>query len=356
MTCAAPPLGAETWLEDQGFDLDALVREPTPEASELIPDLATYDHIVVAFSGGRDSLACLLQLLDLGVPREKIEAQHHLVDGREGSTLMDWPITEAYCEAVCKALRILPLSYSWRENGFLGEMTRFEAPTARMWFPGEHGYASTGGKGPLGTRRKFPQVSADLKVRWCSGVLKISCLDAYLANNPKFLGKRTLIVTGERAEESSSRARYQVFEPHRADTRGSKRVPRHIDVWRAVHPWLEQRVWAIIEKWKITPHPCYFLGYSRCSCRFCIFGSKDQWATGRAIAPEGFVKIASHEREFKVTIHRTKTVTELADAGTPYQLDPKWVKLASSTTFDAPVFMDPWILPAGAYGNSCGPT
>ncbi len=343
-------------LASDGFDLAALDRELPPTQREFIPDLDSYDYVLVAFSGGRDSLACLLQLLELGVPQEKIEAQHHLVDGREGSTLVDWPITPKYCEAVCRALG-LRLTFSWREGGFEREMLRQNAPTARMWFPtDEGGYATAGGKGPLGTRMKFPQVSADLSVRWCSSSCKISLMDAYLTNNPRFLGKRTLVVTGERAEESASRSRYQVFEPHRADSRNSKRVPRHIDVWRAVRPWPEQRVWDTIKRWRLTVHPCYWISFGRCSCRFCIFGSPDQWATGRAIAPEAFERVAKYEREFKVTIHRTKTVTERADAGTPYSYDPKWSRLANSEVFDIPIFTDPWILPPGAFANSCGPT
>lgn len=39
--------------------------------------MARYDAILVAFSGGKDSLACLLHLLDLGVDRSKIELWHH---------------------------------------------------------------------------------------------------------------------------------------------------------------------------------------------------------------------------------------------------------------------------------------
>ncbi|WP_222622620.1 phosphoadenosine phosphosulfate reductase family protein [Ramlibacter albus] len=349
---------SDAWLADQGYDLAALSRDLNAAGSDQhqLPDLDSYDHVLVAFSGGRDSLACLLHLLELGVPKEKIEAQHHLVDGREGSTFMDWPCTESYCEAVCKALGV-KLTFSWRERGFLGEMLRDASPTAPMWFPGaDGGYAKTGGKGPLGTRKKFPQVSANLAVRWCSSALKISCMDAYLANNPRFLGKRTLVITGERAEESASRSKYARFEAHRADTRSSKRVPRHIDVWRCVHEWAEQRVWGIIARWRLLAHPAYWLGYSRCSCRLCIFSSPDQWATGRKIAPAAFETVANYEREFKVTIHRTKTVTERADAGTPYAFDEKWVAIANSRTFDMPVFMDPWILPPGAYGNSFGPT
>lgn len=181
-------------------------------------------------------------------------------------------------------------------------------------------------------------------------------MDAYLRSHPKFLGKRTLVLTGERAEESASRAHYARFERHRSDTRTSKRVPRHIDVWRAVHGWSEARVWDAMRRWRIQPHPAYMLGWGRLSCRACVFGSANQWASVRAIAPQQFGLIADYEREFKVTIHRTKSVVERADAGRPYAFDPKWVEAATSREFTLPIFVDPWVLPAGAYGEAADPT
>jgi 3'-phosphoadenosine 5'-phosphosulfate sulfotransferase (PAPS reductase)/FAD synthetase len=350
-------ISADEWLAREGFDLSVLTTPQFTSTTQtgFIPDLASYDHILVGFSGGRDSVSCLLHLLDLGVPPQRIEAQHHLVDGREGSTLMDWPVTPSYCEAVCKTLGVA-LSFSWREGGMEREATRQNTPTAPIWIPLENGYRAIGGKGPLGTRMKFPQVSADLSVRWCSSSLKISTMDAYLRNHPKFLNRRTLVVTGERAEESSARARYKVFEPHRSDTRNSKRVPRHIDVWRAVHGWSESRIWDTIRRSRICPHPCYFIGFSRCSCRTCIFGNKHQWATVRAIAPEQFNQVASYEKAFRVTIHRTKNVVDLATAGAPYDFDPRWVEIANRHEFTHPVILEPWVLPRGAFGDGCGPT
>lgn len=331
-------------------------KEGDAPGGDFIPDLDSYDHIVVAQSGGKDSLALLLHLLELGVKPERIECHHHLVDGREGSRLMDWEVTEAYCEAICKALGV-PLTFSWREGGFEREMLRNGTPTAPVWIPvSDGGYMRVGGNGPKGVRRKFPQVSANLATRYCSAALKIDVFDRYLCNHPKFLGRRTLVLTGERAQESASRAKYKPFEGHRADTRHSSRVPRHIDVWRAVHAWSEERVWKLIEKWKVQPHPAYELSWSRVSCSRCIFGSADQWASVRVIAPVAFQQIANYEREFKVTIHRKHTVVERADAGTPYAMDPKWISIARSTTFDLPVFVDNWTLPPGAYGDGCGPT
>ena len=51
----------------------------------------------------------------------------------------------------------------------------------------------------------------------------------------RFLGRRTLIVAGERAQESRARASYAVFEPDGTDTRDGTRRRRHVDHWRPVH-------------------------------------------------------------------------------------------------------------------------
>lgn len=55
-------------------------------------DLHSYDRYIVSFSGGKDSTALLLFLLDNGVPREKIELWHQEIDGR-GPSLFDWEVT-----------------------------------------------------------------------------------------------------------------------------------------------------------------------------------------------------------------------------------------------------------------------
>jgi len=327
---------------------DALM-EPTP-------DLASYDVIVVGMSGGKDSLACILHLLDAGVPRHKIELWHHLVDGREGSNLMDWPVTEDYCRKFAEAFG-MKLHFSWRTGGFEREMLRDNTPTAATQFETPDGVRQAGGvRGRVGTRLKFPQVAADLSVRWCSAYLKIDVASTALRNDPRFANARTLIVTGERAEESPARARYQTFEPDRADNRDG-RSQRHIDHWRPVHKWTEQQVWDIIRRYRVNPHPAYRLGFGRTSCLSCIFGSKDQWATVRTLAPSHFERVARYEERFGVTINRSKSVRELADLGTAYLvLDESLRVMALGDRYEDPILVEDWTLPAGAFGESTGPT
>ena len=280
-------------------------------APAALPDLGAYRHFVVAFSGGKDSLAALLHLLSLGVPAHAIELHHHDVDGH-GPTLMDWPCTPAYVRAIAEHFGIA-LYVSWREGGFARELARDDAPTAPIAFETPTGIGRAGGNGPAGTRGLFPQTSPDLRVRWCSPALKIDVLAAAIRNQPRFLDGRTLVITGERAEESPSRARYATLEPHRTST-----LARAVDHWRPVHDWTERLIWDVIAHARIRPHPAYVLGWGRLSCRACIFGSPDQWATLRFVFPAAFRRVAAREAASGKTIHRSLTVTQLADRGTAF--------------------------------------
>ena len=66
-----------------------------------IRDLDWYDHFLVSFSGGKDSIALALGLLKKGVPAERIILMHQHVDGEPGvdGPFMDWHCTEGYCRA-----------------------------------------------------------------------------------------------------------------------------------------------------------------------------------------------------------------------------------------------------------------
>lgn len=344
------------------------------------PDLSSYDCILVGFSGGKDSQACVLDLLERGVEPSRIELLHHLIDGREGSTLMDWPVTEDYCKRFAEAFG-MRISFSWRKGGFEGEMNKHNSRSKPMLIEDDDNLIECGGNGKVDTRRMFPQQSASLQTRWCSAYLKIQVCDAVI-RQPRFDNKRVLLITGERAAENTSfqrlaaeigheaalrsdglkgRAKYKRFEPHATSCK-----KRHVDHWRPVHGWTDEQVWAIIGRWHVNPHPAYRLGWGRLSCMACIFASKNQWSSIREIDGDRFDQIAGYEQSFKVTINTKKLkgktipvpVAEMADAGVPYRAcleDHPLVQQAKAMVFDEPMITPSWTLPAGAFGESNGP-
>jgi 3'-phosphoadenosine 5'-phosphosulfate sulfotransferase (PAPS reductase)/FAD synthetase len=344
-----------------------------------------YKKIVVAFSGGKDSLAAVLMLLDMGVPKEKIELWHHLIDGKPGTVgHFDWPITEDYCRAVAQALGLV-IRFSWKDGGFERELLRENTPTSGVYYEDENrkvqycapqkpiSYCKhcrvffdddeqafcpqcNEPRDGFGTRMKYPMTIADLNRRWCSAYLKIDVCKRVLTNDPRFKEGNVLIVSGERREESTARSNYEEVFSHKS----SNKV-RRVDQWRGVLDWTEKDVWDAIAAHRIIPHPCYRIGFSRCSCMCCIFSNEDQWATVKRIAPDSFNYHAQNEKRFGLTIHSKESVEERASCGSVLcENAPQYlIDLARSQKYPRDQVILPagavWETPSGAFKKSGGP-
>lgn len=337
------------------FDL----KDYRPATVEI--DLFGYSSVIVCLSGGKDSLACFLWLLEQDYPIGQIELWHHLVDG-DGDLFMDWPCTSQFCKAIAIAFNI-PIYYSGKVGGFEGEMLRENTRTAPIFFETpEDTVEYVGGiGGKESTRRMFPQTSMSLTTRWCSAYLKVMVCDCAIRHQVRFNNTKTLVITGERGDESAARAKYKQFEPHRSDARKSAKLSRYVDRYRPVLWWDEAEVWEIIERWGLEVHPAYHLGFGRVSCQTCIFASDQQWATLYAIDPERVKRIAAYEEEFGKTILLCSraTVLERALRSKPYpNLDPIWIEAVLSDRWYLSIIKAPgeWRLPAGAFGENTGPT
>lgn len=332
------------------------IENGPPEAPEADAPLEAinphnYDVVIVAFSAGKDSIACVLHLIEMGI---KPELWHHDVDGG-GENFFDWPVTKAYARAFAAHLG-LPLYLSWREGGIEAEMTKANDRTKPVFYETPDGLKSSGGiRGKIATRRKWPAVSADLRVRWCSAVAKIDVFSAAMAGQDRFKGKKVLVVTGERRQESTARSRYLASEPHRTHAPG-KVARRHVTHWRPVIDWSEEQVWDIIRRHGIVPHPCYRLGFSRASCMICIFSSANQVAAVKKLDPARFAKVVGYEKDFNHTIRSDIGWDELAEKAIAAEYDPAIVRLAMSRTYDEPIFTETWEMPKGAFGEACGPS
>lgn len=310
----------------------------------------TEKTFIVAFSGGKDSIAMVLHLLESGVPKYKIHLHHHDVDGN-AKNLWDWACTKSYCEAFAKTFG-LKLYFSYREGGIDREIMRKNEGLQDVLFQSTCGgdYERLESKPGNSTRMKFPAVAADLRTRWCSSCVKIDVLRRVIPSMYK--QGNYIVCTGERRQESANRAKYNEVEPHICTN--SKRL---VTAWRPVIDWTEKEVWAIMERWNVQPHPCYMLGYPRCSCQTCIFGSDNIWASNAVLSPAKIEAIAQRESDTGFTLYNGMTIFEKCNRGTSfltYENVARWACEALGE-FTSPIIVENWTLPQGAFvGEKAG--
>jgi len=323
--------------------------------------------VVIAFSGGKDSIAMVLYCLyDLELPKEQIELWHHDVDGH-GEELFDWACTPSYCQAFADQFE-LPILFSYRNGGIARSIQKQNETDQPIYFQSEaggefHVYNPQRGtkNAPdkfLNTRNKFPNKVGKLATRWCSSNVKIEVMARAINHISRFDKGNFVIMTGERRLESTTRANYNAIEPYNNMSKNRRAI-----TWRPIIDLSINEVWAMLEKYKIQAHPCYELGWGRCSCQLCIFNDSDTFATINEMNPEKINRISELEKQnaergsTQPTLHASDKqaigIKEWINKnnGKSFfnrETDEKWLKIANST-FNLPIIVENWTLPKGAF-------
>ena len=351
---------------------------------ELLP-LEMYDLVIVLISGGKDSIACYYKLLELGVPKSKIEFWHHDIDGGHPSRTMDWRCTANYIRSFAEAEQI-PLRVSWRKNGFFGELYRIGASELIEYVDPETGeiYQCPPSKkymecqklkvaaisemenklAEFGYRMKFPMKSGDLSRRWCSAYLKIMVADTVLRNMNSVAANLTktrkdiklLIVSGERRGESVGRSKYNEIEIHR--TNAVSKHHRTVHQWRPVIDYSEKDIWEVLKRHKVNPHPCYRAGWNRCSCAMCIFSTPRLFAGIRELYPKEYALLCQDEKVLGFTLDNhcdLETYIGSADSCV-YHGDKEAIQslLTGEFPVESVYVNGKWKYPAGAFHGAAG--
>ena len=351
---------------------------------ELLP-LEMYDLVIVLISGGKDSIACYYKLLELGVPKSKIEFWHHDIDGGHPSRTMDWRCTANYIRSFAEAEQI-PLRVSWRKNGFFGELYRIGTSELIEWVDPETGeiYQCPPSKkymecqklkaaaisemenklAEFGYRMKFPMKSGDLSRRWCSAYLKIMVADTVLRNMNSVAANLTktrmdtklLIVSGERRGESVGRSKYNEIEIHR--TNAVYKHHRTVHQWRPVIDYSERDIWEVLKRHKVNPHPCYRAGWNRCSCAMCIFSTPRLFAGIRELYPKEYALLCQDEKVLGFTLDNhcdLETYIGSADSCV-YHGDKEAIQslLTGEFPVESVYVKGKWKYPAGAFHGAAG--
>lgn len=332
---------------------------------ELLP-LEEYDLIAILLSGGKDSIACYYKLLELGVPKEKMEFWHHDIDGGHPDRRMDWRCTQNYVKSFSEAESI-PLRLSWRVNGFFGELYRIGASEPVEWMEPDTGEIkqcrlsqnylkckkikeqSADEMEELlkqyGYRMKFPAKTGDLSRRWCSAYLKIMVADSVMSNlsslgkleeiggkRGKFPAKGSThqgrwcsgnlkaavqdsvtsnldktksdvkVLVVSGERRGESKGRSKYNEMEIHRTNAEKKAHRIVHQWRPVIDYSERDVWEVLKRHNVNPHPCYRAGWNRCSCAACIFSTPTLFAGFKDLYPEEFELLKQDEKILGFTL------------------------------------------------------
>lgn len=356
---------------------------------ELLP-LEEYDLVAILLSGGKDSIACYYKLLELGVPKEKMEFWHHDIDGGNPERRMDWKCTQNYVRSFAAAEGV-KLRLSWRVNGFFGELYRIGASEPVEWLDPDTGEVRQCRLSrnylqcreikekaademdtqlrKFGYRMKFPAKTGDLSRRWCSAYLKIMVADTVMSNlsrlqelgisgekNRKSENVKILVVSGERRGESKGRSKYNEIEIHR--TNAPAKAHRIVHQWRPVIDYSERDVWEMLKRHRVNPHPCYRAGWNRCSCAMCIFSTPKLFAGIREIYPNEFRKLKNDEEILGFTLdNKCDLETFVGDAEScVYHGDDKALRslVTGEFTEDDVYVKGRWLYPAGAFHGAEG--
>ena len=146
-------------------------------------------------------------------------------------------------------------------------------------------------------RGMWPSKSA----RWCTSDAKRGPIErelrCYLRAHPRFEG-RLVSAIGLRRDESAARAKRV---PWKRNDRNSKAGREWFD-WLPVFALTTQDVFRVIAEAGQKPHWVYSQGISRCSCSFCIFGSRADLRRAAELRPGLYARYAQLEQRIGHTL------------------------------------------------------
>jgi 3'-phosphoadenosine 5'-phosphosulfate sulfotransferase (PAPS reductase)/FAD synthetase len=199
--------------------------------ANVLPNLRSYDIILVNTSAGKDSQAMMTEVVKL--------AEAHGVKDR---------VVAVHCDLG---------NVEWEGTRELAERQA----------------AHYGIKLYVEKRGMWP----DSKARYCTSEFKrapvYKLLTKLVREHQAANGKaqvRILNCIGIRAQESSGRAKKNPFQHDLKASNGK----RHVDTWFPIFTWSVDQVWDCIRRSGVEHHRAYDLGMPRLSCCFCVMAPR----------------------------------------------------------------------------------
>lgn len=205
-------------------------------------------------SGGKDSTATALALLEAGIPHRRVFA-----DTR-------WEAPETYAHLEILRAKLGPIDVVGYPGGMPAKIREGARFASRMQ-------------------------------RWCTRELKIEPLRLY-CDAIEAKGRDVVTVTGIRAEEGTDKnGRREMAELEDDPMWGGW-------MWRPIHKWTIADVLAIHHRHGVPVNPLYQRGHDRVGCYPCVMANKEDVRLVADHAPERIAEIRALEQE--VTAERRR--------------------------------------------------
>jgi 3'-phosphoadenosine 5'-phosphosulfate sulfotransferase (PAPS reductase)/FAD synthetase len=256
----------------------------------MIPDLSSYDVLLLNTSGGKDSQAMLDYLVELA---DEVGVRHKVTAVHADLGRMEWPGTKEL--AIAQAAHYDVRTIVVRRNG--GDLLSY-----------------------IEARGKFP----DSARRYCTSDFKRGPVTTAMTSLVRQLNlgrpARILNCMGMRAQESKARAKKPPFAFNQRAT-GKGRV-RHVDDWLPIHSWPVEQVWARIAVSGVPYHPAYDWGMPRLSCSFCVLASKGALVRAAQLRPDLAAEYAAVEARIGHDFRKDLSMAEIIRLGATTEAPP----------------------------------
>lgn len=244
-----------------------------------LPDLESYDWIVLNSSGGKDSQA-MMDYVAEKIKEKGLTSKTIVVHASLGK--YEWPeaMECAGRHAAHYGFRFEVVKRS--QNGLLDHVRQRGRWPAKF----QRYCTSDHKRGPIWT------------------------LFTRLARETGKRPTRILNCMGMRADESNDRALLEPFEVLAKPSNSRK----HVDNWLPIHGWNTWQVWNRIELSGVTPHWAYSKGMPRLSCMFCIFATKSALMVAGKHNRELLNEYVAVEKEIGHTFRHKFPIASIAEA------------------------------------------